>query len=32
MIPLSPDLLVAVWLVVAAGSGAALFYISRPRR
>lgn len=32
MIPLSPDLLVVIWLAIAAGSGAALFYISRPRR
>jgi hypothetical protein len=32
MIPISPDLLIVLWLAVAAGSGAALFYISRPKR
>ncbi len=32
MTPISPDVFVALWLLIAAFAGAALFYINRPRR
>jgi hypothetical protein len=32
MTSISPDVLIGLWLIVAACSGAALFIISRPKR
>jgi hypothetical protein len=32
MTSISPDLLIVIWLVIAVCSGAALLYISRPKR